>query len=60
MPFNVFELALLKIIVDKGEQFYFVQIGANDGVIADSLNPLIRKYRLRGCLVEPMRDVFES
>lgn len=58
MPFDVFELVLLKALREMDE-FYFVQIGANDGVMHDSLNPLIRKYGLRGCLVEPMADVFE-
>src|SRR5215207_8561123 len=58
MPFDVFELALLKAISDETQDFYFVQIGANDGVMNDSLNPQIRKYGFRGCLVEPMPDVF--
>jgi FkbM family methyltransferase len=59
-PFNALELALQLQILKDGQNFYFVQIGANDGVLADSLNPLIRKYRLRGCLVEPMKDVFRE
>jgi FkbM family methyltransferase len=59
-PFNALELALQLQILKEGEKFYFVQVGANDGVLADSLNPLIRKYRLRGCLVEPMKDVFHE
>jgi FkbM family methyltransferase len=58
MPFDVLELALLKAISHEKQDFYFVQVGANDGVMNDSLNPLIRKYGFRGCLVEPMPDVF--
>lgn len=60
MPFDVFELALLKVIADKGEEFYFVQIVTKDGVMGNSLNPLICHYRLRGCLVEPMQDAFDT
>jgi FkbM family methyltransferase len=58
MPFDVLELALLKAISDEKQDFYFVQVGANDGLMHVSLNPLIRKYGLRGCLVEPMPAVF--
>jgi FkbM family methyltransferase len=58
MPFDVLELALLKAISDEKQDFYFVQVGANDGLMNGSLNPLIRKYGLRGCLVEPMPAVF--
>ncbi|MCI5118210.1 MAG: hypothetical protein D3913_09660, partial [Candidatus Electrothrix sp. LOE1_4_5] len=59
-PFDVLELAVRVQLFKKKDDFYFVQIGANDGVLADTLNPLIRKYRLHGCLVEPMKDVFNE
>jgi len=59
-PFDALELAVQTRLLKEQNAFYFVQIGANDGVLADSLNPLIRKYGLRGCLVEPMRDVFSD
>ncbi|MCI5138170.1 MAG: hypothetical protein D3922_07085, partial [Candidatus Electrothrix sp. AR1] len=59
-PFDVLELAVRVQLFEKEDDFYFVQIGANDGVLADTLNPLIRKYRLRGCLVEPMKDTFND
>ncbi len=39
-------------------QFYFVQIGANDGQSGDLLYEYIQKYRLSGLLVEPQHDVF--
>jgi FkbM family methyltransferase len=58
MPFDVLELALLKVLSYEKQDFYFVQVGANDGVMNDSLKPLVRKYGLRGCLVEPIPDVF--
>ena len=59
-PFDALELAVQFQLIKEKETFYFVQIGANDGVLADSLNPLIRKYGLHGCLVEPMKDVFRD
>lgn len=39
--------------------FFFVQIGANDGKTRDPINEYISKYQLRGILVEPQPDVFE-
>ena len=59
-PFDVLELAVRVQLVEKEDDFYFIQIGANDGVLADTLNPLIKKYQLRGCLVEPMKDTFND
>jgi FkbM family methyltransferase len=46
-------------IVPK-DDFFFVQIGANDGETDDLLNSYIKKYDLAGVLVEPQRDVFEK
>lgn len=45
--------------VDK-DDFYFVQIGANDGRMQDPMFQLIKKHNLRGCLVEPQPDTFED
>ena len=41
------------------DDFFFVQIGAFDGVTADPLYHLIRKHGWRGVLVEPQREAFE-
>jgi FkbM family methyltransferase len=40
--------------------FFFVNIGANDGVVADPTYPFIRKYGWRGIAVEPVPYVFEQ
>ena len=37
---------------------FVVQVGANDGQIADPVRHLILKYHLPGLLIEPMPDVF--
>ena len=41
--------------------FFFVQIGANDGVSFDPLHPILVRHadRVRGLVVEPLRDKFE-
>jgi hypothetical protein len=59
LPFDVLELAL-KAISDEKQDFCFVQIGANDGVMNGSLNPLIRKYGLRGCGAEGLENPHRS
>jgi FkbM family methyltransferase len=59
-PFDVLDIVIQAQLKKEGQHFYFLQIGANDGVLADSLNPLIRKYGLRGCLVEPMNDFYQE
>lgn len=40
--------------------FFFVNIGANDGVVADPIYPFIHKYGWRGIAVEPVPYVFEQ
>lgn len=40
--------------------FFFIQIGANDGLINDPLVHLIRKYRWKGILLEPQPIVFKE
>lgn len=39
--------------------FFFVQIGANDGQSSDPLYPYVNKYKLSGLVVEPLPDAFE-
>jgi FkbM family methyltransferase len=58
-PIDVFTLAARKTALERGEDFFFLQIGANDGVGHDPLNNLIRKYHWRGLLVEPQPKVFQ-
>src|SRR5579863_6851588 len=36
----------------------YVEVGANDGVIADPVFPWIEKHRLQGILIEPQKDIF--
>jgi hypothetical protein len=43
----------------KGE-FFFVQIGAYDGLKSDPILAFVRDRRWRGILVEPQPDVFEK
>lgn len=54
-------LALLSLLLYKNpKDFFFVQIGANDGKKNDPLYDLVLKYKLSGLLVEPLKNVFEN
>lgn len=55
---DFFELAVSHQLLRRPD-FFFIQIGANDGLMADELRPLIMKYKLRGVCVEPLKDRFE-
>jgi len=57
------ELDLLDIVLAhyarRNSHIRFVQVGACDGVMGDSLFPLIERYDMRGMLIEPRPDMFE-
>jgi FkbM family methyltransferase len=42
------------------KDFFFVQIGANDGVIYDPIHRFVNQYQWRGILVEPLQDLFSK
>lgn len=58
-PFNVLPF-VLPVLLKKDASFYFVQVGANNGIRWDPLHQLIVRYKLPGLLIEPMPDVFEE
>ena len=43
-----------------GKDFFFMQVGANDGVSGDYLHVYIEQYKWHGILVEPVPYVFEK
>jgi FkbM family methyltransferase len=43
-----------------GDAFFFVQIGANDGVNFDWVYQFVTTHRLRGVVVEPLPDLFRE
>lgn len=40
------------------KDFFFVQIGANDGISYDPIYNLITKEKVRGIVIEPIHDIF--
>jgi FkbM family methyltransferase len=40
--------------------FFFVQVGANDGRRADPIHPFVERFGLRGILLEPQPELFQK
>jgi FkbM family methyltransferase len=65
IPINVFPLVvgdLLQRLESKGgkaSDFFFVQIGAHDGLHYDPIRPFVKKYHWGGLLVEPQPEMFD-
>lgn len=58
-PFAILPL-LIKEQIATGEPFFFVQVGANDGVWDDPLHDLVLEFHLSGLLIEPLPDIFDK
>lgn len=43
----------------RPEEFFFVQIGAGDGRLADPIYPYVLRHKLRGLALEPLPVAFE-
>jgi FkbM family methyltransferase len=58
---SCFEPCLYNLL-KRREKVLFIQIGANDGKMVDSIYQFIKRNHtnVRGIVIEPMRDVFEQ
>ncbi len=56
-PLNLVDL-LVGDALSHNSDFFFVQVGANDGVRNDPLRACVLKHRLSGVLIEPLPDLF--
>ena len=54
----VFDLSVQLLMAVRGERLNFFQVGANDGLSGDPLNPYIMQYPWHGMLIEPQPDMF--
>jgi FkbM family methyltransferase len=50
---------VVRRVASARPDFFFVQIGANDGVIYDPISAYVRRYQWSGLLVEPVATYFE-
>jgi len=58
-PFNVLILLLSRYVATH-PSFFFVQVGANDGLRWDPLQNFVKKNSLSGLLIEPLPDLFDE
>ncbi len=56
---NLLNIAVPALLVDRGADFFFLQVGASDGKTNDPLYPLVVRYGLRGLCVEPLPQSFQ-
>jgi len=63
-PLEGSEISPLELVVpsmiEKNKDFFFIQVGANDGIRSDSIRSFILKHHLKGILIEPLYDLFEK
>ena len=55
-PIDVLDLLLTKVSAERPD-FFFVQIGANNGLTDDPIRQFVTKYHWHGVLVEPQPQV---
>jgi FkbM family methyltransferase len=58
-PIDVLDLLLTKVSAERSD-FFFIQIGANNGLTDDPLRQFVTKYHWHGVLVEPQPQVFQK
>ena len=58
-PIDVLDLLLTKLSAERPD-FFFVQIGANNGLTDDPIRQFVTKYHWHGVLVEPQPQVFQQ
>ncbi len=56
-PIDILDLLLTKESANRPD-FFFIQIGANDGMVDDPIRHFVTRYHWRGVLVEPQPEVF--
>ncbi len=46
-------------VARRHDDVFFLQIGANDGVLEDHLHPFVHRFGWRGLLMEPIRSYYD-
>jgi FkbM family methyltransferase len=58
-PFSVITL-IVESWLKTGQNCFFIQVGANDGVRSDPIRSVVLKHQLPGILVEPVPDIYQQ
>jgi len=51
---------IVDIYTNKQKGFFFVEIGAHDGISGDPIHRHIIKYKWKGILIEPVKYLFDK
>jgi FkbM family methyltransferase len=54
------EESYLLDVAGRHSDVFFLQIGANDGVMEDDLHTVVRRFGWRGLLLEPLREYYDQ
>lgn len=47
------------LLMTRKDQIFFVEIGANDGILNDPIHRYVRDFGWSGLVIEPLPDIFE-
>lgn len=56
-PSSVNTQVILKNLAERRKNLFFIQIGSNDGLNGDPIHQLIRDFRWKGIMVEPLPEI---
>ncbi len=63
VDYSDYQLDIFPVLIDRlnptDPDFFFVQVGANDGKSGDPIHHLVRQYHWKGLLLEPQPQVFQ-
>ncbi len=63
LPINIFPLVIQDLMSKKAKRgepaFFFIEIGAHDGLHGDPVRPWVSQYHWHGILVEPQPKIFK-
>lgn len=58
---NIFDIVIENYIIkNKDQTFYFIQVGAHNGLKNDPINKYIKKNNWKGILIEPQKNIFNE
>lgn len=63
LVFKLNEHRIKKRIVaasERAQNFFFVQVGSNDGISGDPIHALVKQHHWKGILIEPVRYLYEK
>lgn len=51
---------ILAYLYESLDDFFFLQVGANDGIICDAIYDFVQRHKLAGIAIEPIDEYFQK